>query len=608
MFAGGGTGQWRWIAVFAAAYGLVALLVDNSYYQLILSNVLVWAVVGLAWNLLSGYSGLVSFGHAAFFGLGAYFVVLAQIRFGLTPWLGIPLAGLIGGVAGLVVGIPTFRLRGHYFALAMLAYPLALLYVFEWLGLQEVAVPMMRESPAAWMQFADRRVYIFIGLALAVAAMALTLVLERSRYGMSLRAIKQDETAAEASGIDTLAWKLKAITLSGAMAAAIGGFYALIQLIVTPPSVFGVLVSAQALIVAMFGGVGTLWGPVIGALTLVPLSAWLDAELGDVLPGIQGVVYGIAIIGVILLAPEGVFWKVRDALVRRKLQAAADAHSVAADHAAAAMHDAAAASAGTAKAPAAAEATFARRDQAASNALLEVRGLSKSFGGLHAVADVDLEVRRGEILGIIGPNGAGKTTLFNLLNGFTRADRGEVSFAGARIDGLRPNRICARGVGRTFQVVKAFRRMSIADNVIVGAYVHASSAAEARAVATDALAVVGLTGAAGTLADRAGNRELRLMEIARALAGKPALLLLDEVFAGLTATEVEELSALIRKLAGLGLTLVIIEHTMQAMVRLVDRFVVLDHGRVLASGSPDEVTRSPAVIEAYLGKRWLDHA
>ena len=619
MFAGGGTKQWRWIAGFALAYGLVALLVDNSYYQLILSNVLVWAVLGLAWNLLSGYSGLVSFGHAAFFGLGAYFVVLAQIRFGLTPWLGIPLAGLIGGVAGLVVGIPTFRLRGHYFALAMLAYPLALLYVFEWLGYQEVAVPMMRESPAAWMQFADRRVYIFIGLAFAVAVMALTLVLERSRYGMSLRAIKQDETAAEASGIDTLAWKLKAIALSGAVAAAIGGFYALIQLIVTPPSVFGVLVSAQALIVAMFGGVGTLWGPVIGALTLVPLSAWLDAELGEVLPGIQGVVYGIAIIGVVLLAPEGIFWKVRDALARRQLRAAAGAPSIAAHRESAAAAGAAAAAANRPTAATdraitaadrgdAAGATFARRDQGASGTILEVRGLSKSFGGLHAVADVDLEVRRGEILGIIGPNGAGKTTLFNLLNGFTRADRGEICFAGERIDGLRPSRICARGVGRTFQVVKAFRRMSIADNVIVGAYVHASTATAAQSVAADALAVIGLTDAAATPADRAGNRELRLMEIARALAGKPALLLLDEVFAGLTAAEVEELSALIRKLAGLGLTLVIIEHTMQAMVRLVDRFVVLDHGRVLASGSPDEVTRNPAVIEAYLGKRWLDHA
>jgi branched-chain amino acid transport system permease protein len=601
MFASGGARHGPWIAAFAAAYALVAIVVDNSYYQLILVNVLVWAVMGLAWNLLSGYSGLVSFGHAAFFGLGAYFVVLAQVRFGLTPWLGIPIAGLMGGIAGLVVGIPTFRLRGHYFALAMLAYPLALLYVFEWLGYQEVAVPMMRESPAAFMQFADRRVYIFIGLALAVLAMALTLRLERSRFGMSLRAIKQDETAAEASGIDTLAWKLKAIVLSGAMAAVIGGFYALIQLIVTPPSVFGVLVSAQALIVAMFGGVGTLWGPVIGALTLVPLSAWLDAELGDVLPGIQGVVYGIAIIAVILLAPEGVFWKVRDALARRR--AARGPLPIVTYHVRfASTDDADPAN----RSPA--ERIFARSGHGESGTLLEVRALSKSFGGLAAVADVDLDVRRGEILGIIGPNGAGKTTLFNLLNGFSGIDRGEIRFAGARIDGLRPNRICARGIGRSFQVVKAFRRMSIADNVVVGAYVQSGTAAAAESVAAHALEVVGLADAGPTLTDRAGNRELRLMEIARALAGKPSLLLLDEVFAGLTAAEVEELSALIRKLAGLGITLVIIEHTMQAMVRLVDRFVVLDHGRVLATGSPDEITRHPRVVEAYLGKRWLDNA
>jgi branched-chain amino acid transport system permease protein len=254
------------------------------------------------------------------------------------------------------------------------------------------------------------------------------------------------------------------------------------------------------------------------------------------------------------------------------------------------------------------EAIFARRDDERPVVLLEVRNLSKSFGGLDAVAEVDLEVRRGEILGIIGPNGAGKTTLFNLLNGFTAADSGEIRMAGARIDRLRPNRICARGVGRTFQVVKAFRRMTIADNVIIGAYARSSGVAAARTVASAALAVVGLSEAAGVMAERAGNRELRLMEIARALAGKPSLLLLDEVFAGLTAAEVEELSGLIRRLAALGITLVIIEHTMQAMVRLVDRFVVLNHGRVLASGRPDEVTQNPAVIEAYLGRKWLDDA
>jgi branched-chain amino acid transport system permease protein len=251
---------------------------------------------------------------------------------------------------------------------------------------------------------------------------------------------------------------------------------------------------------------------------------------------------------------------------------------------------------------------FAVANDGGDDALLVARGLGKSFGGLEAVADVDLTVRRGEILGIIGPNGAGKTTLFNLLNGFVAADRGEIRFRGDRIDGRRPNRICARGIGRTFQVVKPFNRMSLADNVIVGAYVRSRSIAEARELARHALAAVGLTERAGILAASAGNRDLRLMEIARALASRPELLLLDEIFAGLSRTEVAEVSTVMRRLAELGITLVIIEHTMQAMVKLVDRFVVLDHGRVLASGKPDAITHDPAVIEAYLGKKWLEHA
>jgi len=579
-----------WILAFIAAYGLAALFITNSYQQLIMTVVPVWAVMGLSWNLLSGYSGLISFGHAAFFGIGAYFVVLALIDFDLTPWIGIPIAALLGAVAGLVVGIPTFRLRGHYFALAMLAYPLALLYVFEWLGYQEVAVPMKREGPAAYMQFSDQRVYVFLALALLLGAMIVTRLVERSRFGRSLLAIKQDETAAEAAGIDTLRWKLKAITLSGAMAGAIGGFYAVVLLIVTPPAVFGMLVSAQALVVAMFGGVGTVWGPVIGAATLVPLADFLHAELGHIVPGIQGVIYGIAIIAVVILAPEGIFWRVRDLLQRGRSSAA--------------PHDQPAGTAfgsgaSTMGGPAAA---------AIGEVILEVRGLSKSFGGLRAVDDVSLAVRQCEILGIIGPNGAGKTTFFNLLNGFIPADAGEVVLNGEVVTGKRPNRICRRGVGRTFQVVKPFRRMSIAENVIVGAYVHAANDDEARALARSAIETVGLGADAGLIAGRITNRQLRLMELARALASQPKILLLDEILAGLSHDEVQELIELIRRLPALGLTVVIIEHTMQAMVRLVDRFVVLDHGAVLAEGEPSAITKDPRVIEAYLGRKWLAEA
>ena len=570
------------IAVFAIAYGLLAVFVEHSYYLLILAVVPVWAVMGLSWNLLSGYSGFVSFGHAAFFGLGAYFVALAQIHWGLSPWFGIPCAAAVGAFAGLIVGIPTFRLRGHYFALAMLAYPLALLYVFEWLGYQELALPMQREHAFAYMQFEDHRIYVWLALALMIGAMVLTGLVERSRFGMSLVAIREDEAAAEAAGIRTLAWKLKAITLSGALAGAAGGFYAVVLLVVTPPAVFGMLVSAQALIVTMFGGVGTLWGPVIGAVVLVPLSEFLHARLGNVIPGIQGVVYGVAIVAVILLAPEGVFWKIKDVLLRRRLREAPQAVC----------------------ASAIVTALPARNRSPESKIALEVRNASKSFGGLKAVRDVSIQVMQGEILGIIGPNGAGKTTLFNLLNGFIRPDHGQILLEGKDIVGRRPYEICAAGVGRTFQVVRPFRRMSVLENVVVGAYVNAPTDAIARTVAEEALLQVGLQDEAQQLAGTLTNKQLRLLEIARALAGKPKLLLLDETLAGLGAGEVEEVIAVVRELAGQGITIVIIEHTMQAMVRLVDRFVVLNEGALLAEGLPGDITRNPAVIDAYLGKRW----
>src|SRR5690242_437000 len=282
------------IAAIAAVWIGLSLVVTNSYYQLMLTLVPIWAVLGLSWNLLSGYTGLVSFGHAAFFGLGAYTVTIALVHFDITPWLGIPLGMVVGTIAGVVIGYPTFRLRGHYFALSMLAYPMALLYVFVWLGYQEVALPMKREAPAYFMQFSDYRVYIALAVGLLVVALLISLAIERSRFGLSLLAIKQNEPAAEAAGIDTLAWKMRAIMLSGALAAAAGGLYAVVQLVVTPESVFGMLTSAQALIVTLFGGVGTLWGPVIGAAILVPMSEALQAKLGNVLPGIQGVVFGAA--------------------------------------------------------------------------------------------------------------------------------------------------------------------------------------------------------------------------------------------------------------------------------------------------------------------------
>jgi ABC-type branched-subunit amino acid transport system ATPase component/ABC-type branched-subunit amino acid transport system permease subunit len=585
------------ILVFTALYAAVSLSVTNSYYQLVMTLVPVWAIFGLSWNLLSGYTGLISFGHAAFFGVGAYTVVLCQIHFDLSPWATIPIAAVLGGIAGLLIGFPTFRLQGHYFALAMLAYPLAILYVFEWLGLQEVTLPIKRDNPIAYMQFADHRLYTLLALAMMLGTILLTRAIERSRFGMALLAIKQNEAAAEAAGINTLAWKLRAVTLSGAIAGAVGGFYAVVLLVVTPQSVFGMLVSAQALTVAMFGGVGTVWGPVIGSVILIPLAETLNAEAGSRFPGIQGVIYGLAIICVILLAPEGLFWKVRDFLRKRSASPAAATPS------APDVPVAAAVSAAPAPAPA-----RAKRSVGTGDVVLEVRNLSRSFGGLKAVQDVSFKLRQNEILGIIGPNGAGKTTLFNLLNGFLRPGTGEILLDGREMSGRKPHELCEAGIGRTFQIMRPFLRMSISDNVVVGAYVRARTDAEARKLAADAIARVGLSEIAERIAGELTTKELRLMELARALAGQPRILLLDETLAGLGHDEADEVVAVIQRLARDGMTIAIIEHTMQAMVRLVDSFLVLDHGAVIVEGEPEAVTRDSRVIEAYLGKKWMAHA
>lgn len=578
------------IAAFSAGYLALIFAVPSQYYQLMLTLVAIWAVVGISWNILSGYSGLISFGHASFFGIGAYTVVLAQAYFDISPWIGIVLAGLLSMTAGLLIGVITFPLRGHYFALAMLAYPLALLYVFEWLGFQEVSIPMKRDNPIAYMQFADTRYYSALALALLIVAIVISRLIETSRFGMSLLAIKQNELAAEAAGIETRKWKLRAIATSSAMAGVVGGLYAVIMLVVTPQSVFGMLTSAQALIVTLFGGVGTVWGPVIGASILIPLSEVLHAELGHMLPGIQGVVFGLAILFVIFLAPEGIFWRARDAIGSRAPQAEVDENTL---------------SPSVVVEPANAP---GRKDRMSGPVLLEVCGLSKSFGGLRAVQNVSFDVRRGSIVGIIGPNGAGKTTLFNLLNGFQKPDGGEVRFGGKDLIGLQPNEVCRLGIGRTFQVARPFRRLSILQNVLVGAYVRAADDPTALVHAREAIAKVGLAGNVDRLAGGLTSLEQRLMELARALAGNPTILFLDEILAGLGATEVNHVIATIRKLSESGITVVIIEHTMQAMLRLADHFVVLDHGALLTQGEPASIVREPAVIDAYLGKRWRQRA
>jgi len=302
-----------------APIGLVVLLglvltfaLGERYHHRVLTLVFVWATMGLSWNIISGYAGQTSFGHQAFFGVGAYVTVLLIVGFRLTPWLGLMVGTVAAVVAAALIGFPTFRLAGIYFALATLAYPLILRIFMDFLGYQEVAIPMVRDRPALYMQFTDPRAYDLLALAALAGTLLLSHWIETSRLGYALRALKENEQAAEASGVDTFRAKMIALMLSAAPAAVIGAIYAhAILYVVTPDAVFGVLVIVQTLVVCLVGGVGTKWGPVLGAAIMVPMSETLDATIGDRLPGIQGVVYGAALVLVMLFAPEGIYWRLR---------------------------------------------------------------------------------------------------------------------------------------------------------------------------------------------------------------------------------------------------------------------------------------------------------
>ena len=580
----------RWpIAVFVLLLAVIPVVV-SEFYVTLANYIGLYVLVVLGVVLLTGVAGQVSFGQAAFVGLGAYTTAYLSTAYGLSPWLSLCAGLFLTGVIAFVLGFLTLRMRGHYLPLATIAWGISLYFIFGnasflggFSGLSEI--PAVRL--AGWTFQDSRAFYFLIWLAVLGALWAVHNLLD-SRTGRAIRALRGGGLMAESFGVDTAALKIRVFLYAALLASISGWLYAHLQRFVNPTP-FSLNAGIEYLFMAVVGGAGHIWGALIGAGLITVLKQWLQ----DLLPRLLGssgnfeiIVFGILLIVVLQVARDGL-WP----LIARFFPGTGD---------------------GRTRLPA--EALPRRRRPEHGATVLEVKGVRKQFGGLVAVNDMGFRVSAGEILGLIGPNGAGKSTMFNLISGVVPVSKGEVDFLGTRIDTLDAPQIARLGVARTFQHVKLLPAMCVLDNVAIGAHLRGSAGMvsaslrldreeEARILA-DAWTQLDRVGLAQHAFEPAGSLPLgkqRIVEIARALAADPLLLLLDEPAAGLRHLEKAELARLLGQLRSEGMSLLLVEHDMEFVMNLVDRLVVMSFGAKLAEGEPREVSRDPVVLEAYLG-------
>ncbi|TWP50571.1 branched-chain amino acid ABC transporter ATP-binding protein/permease [Lentzea tibetensis] len=555
-------GGWLLMILITAATGLFL----DDYALTVAASTLIYAILGLGINVVVGYAGLLDLGFAAFYAIGAYVSGLLILKLQWDFWLTLPAAIAAAAVAGVVIGYPTLRLRSDYLAIVTLGFGEIIRITV--INLEVTGGPNgLTGIPPVSIggnEIVTPQDFFYLVLVFFVVVLAVTGLLARTRLAFAWRAIKDDDRAAEAIGVPTRRAKLLAYVI-GAAVGAVSGPLSGAQLGTVDPSNFTFLTSLFVLLVVIIGGMGSRPGVMVGAVIVVALPEALRSA-GDY----RGLAFALLLIFIVIIRPQGL-WPAR----RRPLRVPA-------------------------------ETTPSEDVEQMRAGRLDVDELSRSFGGVTAVRDFHLTLDAGEVVSVIGPNGAGKTTAFNCVTGVIEPSRGTITLNGNSLRGLAPHRVAAAGLTRTFQNIRLFDDMTVAENVLVGRFAHnrtmfrPPSHADLDTVRR-ALDFVGLADAADRGASELSYGDRRRLEIARALAGEPRVILLDEPAAGANPTEKHELMRLIGRIRALGIAVALIEHDVSLVMSVSDRVIVLEYGQTIAVGEPAEIQRDPRVIAAYLG-------
>jgi branched-chain amino acid transport system permease protein len=571
--------------VIAIAVPLLPYYANVSHFVLsMFMQATTYAIAVLGMVVVLGYTGQINLAQAAFFGFGAYGVALGTVSYGLSFWVSLAIGIGIAGLAGGILGLTTLRLGGHYLAMITISFQ----QIFDLVAVNWIEVTHGPDGIAGitrpslfGYELSDDRAYLLLCSLVLYSMIAAVWYLPQTRLGRAMRGVRENELAAEVVGVHTLRTKVIAFTLCAALGGVGGGLYAGGFAYISPDN-FNFQRAVEFLSMVLLGGAQSPFGGALGTTLLILLPEWLK-EMPPSLQFIKDVylaIYGLAVILIMVFMPEGIWGLLRNGWKKFTTAVPVDTSGIKPLNLDIAVTE--------------------------TTPLLKLEGMQKFFGGLRAVDGIDLEVSRGTVHALIGPNGSGKTTTLNVVNGIYKATGGRIFIDGNDVTLKSPHERAGHGLGRTFQNIRLFPSMSALENVIVGAQrdnnpIEPGSKA-LRARAMSALQFVGLADKAGAIVRGLPYGHQRLVEIARALAGHPKLLLLDEPAAGLNQTEKMELVELLKKLrSGHGLTIFLIDHDMGLVEKVSDRITVLNFGKKIAEGTPQEVLRHPDVIAAYLG-------